>query len=171
MMNNRDPHLDFVLYVFRSDNKIYLRFNHNGTTERWIIMWLQTLLGDIMYPLTQCGCVTQHNVESLNVPVNTEQKNVRFSVKKRPGRKNNVMAEWKCALFSVFPNTMACENTQTIIYVCHQFDNYTTFAIHMTNFYDSKARKLVVMKYQRIDKNKKHISCLYVFLYLFTKHL
>ena len=33
-------------------------------------------------------------------------------------------------LFSVFPNTMAYENTQNNISMCHQFGIYTTFTPH-----------------------------------------
>ena len=52
------------------------------------------------------------------------------------------------ALFSVFPDTVTYENTKNLIFICHQFGIYTTFAIHMTKVYDSKARNLVVIKYQ-----------------------
>ena len=54
--------------------------------------------------------------------------------------------------FSVFLNTMAYENTQKMIFISHQFGIYITFAIHMTSFYDSKARNWVVIKYQLLVK-------------------
>ena len=57
------------------------------------------------------------------------------------------MVEQSFALFSVFQNTMAYENThKKKISISHQFGIYTTFAIHMTKFESKKYGGMVIKK-------------------------
>ena len=88
-------------------------------------------------------------------PQRLQERNVRICPLDLAGKIILWLSE--IALFSVFSNTMAYEK-KCFISISHQFDMYTTFAIHVTTFYDSKARNFVYISC--------NTNCIYLFMVL-----